>query len=87
MRHGARIADFSDGVGTGGLRREQSGFFPGSFREAWDADPFLSAAVRVKWLHIAVYWVYATGNPPWAEQVHVGQKKRLRSLPADANEV
>jgi hypothetical protein len=40
MRHGACIAIIPDGIGAGGIRCEQSGFFPGSFREAWDCGLF-----------------------------------------------
>jgi hypothetical protein len=40
MRHGASIANLADGIGAGGIRWEQSGFFPGSFREERDCGLF-----------------------------------------------
>jgi hypothetical protein len=31
--------------------------------------------------------VHAIDDPPWVKQVHEGEKKRLRSIPLDTNEV
>jgi len=40
MQRAACIAIFPQGIGVGGIRRPQGGFFRGCFRKAWDCGLF-----------------------------------------------